>query len=266
MSRALAVAVAALAVLAGCPATGGTTGGDAPTDTVTPAPLPTTAPPAPPGVSAERVDPTTLAAAHADALATTSYTLRVERRVDGPNGSAVFEQVREVAAGGETYAGRYGYVNVTIDVPMARQSVAYWTGGDGYATVHSRLGRPVSYGWATSGEPIRDVDHSATLERVLGAVDLRVVDRSATAVVLAGRIGGPVSGLPRPPFVTGVRNATVTLRATHAGLVTDWRYGYEARFLERPVRVSYEGTVTEVGTTTVERPDWVDVARNRTSP
>lgn len=263
MDRPLVVAVVGLAVLAGCPAGGSPDAAGDSVETVTPAPVPTTARPLPPGVTGDGVSTPTLVDAHVRRLGATSYTLSVRRRVTTANGTAsVFERTRFVAAGAETYAGRY---NRTVENPvvvLSTRAVEYWTAGTGYATRHREQGRVVYAAWSTVGRPIRDVDRSRRLARTLATFDLRVTGRTTGAVVVSGRQPGSASTLTTPPFVTDPHNATLTARVTTDGLVTDWRYAYDGHVGQREVRVVHDVQVTDVGTTTVVRPAWVDEVRN----
>lgn len=265
--RPLVVAgVAALVVLAGCPALGAQ---QARTETLTPVPLPPTDRPLPPGVTDGGVAPSALVDAHVRRLAATNYTLTVSRRVrlangTGENGTvSVFERVRRVAAGGRTYAGRYGRTAPNPLLPVSTLTVEYWTAGDGYATRHRDAESVVFLGWSPVGEPVDDVDRSRQLERTFSAFDLTVVERTDGGVVLTDGRPGSAPDLPTPPFVSDQHDATLTVRVTADGLVADWRLVYDGSVADRPVRVVYDGSVTAVGATTVGRPDWVDRAQNR---
>jgi hypothetical protein len=254
------VGLALLVALAGCPAPA-----DSDRGTVTPAPLPTTEPPYPAGVSDERVDAETLVDTHARTLATTNYTLLVERRVSiGNRTMSQFERSRRVAVGETRYAGQYGRSVSTPVVPLLTMTVEYWASGDGYAVRQRDEGGTDYLGWSSFGDPIRDVDRSRRLNRTLSTVPVGVADRTEEAVVLTGRQPGAVSDLPAPTFVTDQRNATLTARVTHHGVITDLRYAYDARVDDESVRVTYQVSVTAVGSTTVPRPNWVDRAQNRT--
>jgi hypothetical protein len=261
VNRSVALGVAVLVVLAGCPGPDS----EASADTLTPAPVPTTERPAPPGVTDDGVAARVLVDTHTDLLSTANYTIRVERRVTGPNGTlSTFEHVRRVAAGGEPYVGRYGRTSSNYSFPASTRRIEYWTDGDGYATRHSdgTTGRVLRTTWSSVGEPILDVDRSLKLFVVLERVGVRVADRSDGGVRLLGQRSGAVPNLPTPEFVREPRNAAVTASVTADGLVTGWRYAYDAESTVGPVRVLYDVTITDVGSTAVERPAWVAEARN----
>jgi hypothetical protein len=260
----LALVVALAAGLAGCGAFDPGIGDGGSVETVTPVPVPTTAQPSPPGVTDGTVDPAAVADAHRRTLRATNYTVSTRVRIE--NGSAalsVFRQTRRVAAGGERYAGEYGRNTSNPPVALSTRSVAYWTGGDGYASRHVEHGRVVYLGWSTTGEPITDVERARAARRVLSALSFTVAERGDDALVLTATGIRDRAALPRPRYVDGVHNVSARVRVGFDGVVSSSRLAYDARFADRRVRVSYETTVTDRGATTVERPAWVDEARNR---
>jgi hypothetical protein len=253
MRGVVSVTVVVLVALAGCSpvASQGT-------ETITPAPPITTERPSPPGVSVDRIRPSVLVDAHATRLAATNYTLVVERQIRADGATlTTYEHRRRVAAGGDVYAGTYRLAFTNLSTPGAVRSVDYWASGDGFATRDQMAGTVVYRGWSDQGDPIRDIDRSRRLERALAAFPLVVAGRTDEAVVLSGvqpgtaTVPSPVPGLEVP------HNATLTARVTYEGVVTDWRYAYDARRAGVSVRVVYEGHVTDIGTTTVHRPVWV---------
>ncbi|PSP26058.1 hypothetical protein BRC64_12500 [Halobacteriales archaeon QH_10_67_22] len=257
-TRSLAlVAVAAATVVAGCGALGGGS-----VETVTPAPVPTDGVAYPPGVAADGVSPARVANAHERTLLTTNYTVSSRRAVVGPNGTMrTTNRTRTVAAGGETYAGRFD--RTVGDSPLATLplTLEYWTNGSVYASREFVSGSPEYYGWSQGDRATEDVDYSTVLTRTFDAVDVRVADRSADGVVLVGsRLRRP-DRLPNQPYLTDPRNVSLTARVTDDGVVSRWRLAYDATVADRPVRVVWRITVADVGTTTVDRPPWVDTAK-----
>jgi hypothetical protein len=117
---------------------------------------------------------------------------------------------------------------------------------------------------AESGGPVTDLSGRGSLEQLLRAVDLTVVERTAAGgVVLAGPAFREGDRLVTPLFVEEPRNVSVRLVVRKDGTVTDQRVAYDATLGSRSVRVVREFRVTAIGETTVDRPPWVE---NATEP
>jgi hypothetical protein len=254
--RSLAAAVlVVLAVLAGC----GGPASDVSDPTLTPAPVPT-AQQFPPGVSDDGVSASTLVAAHENRLLATNFTATVERRVVDTNGTIARSWRRHrVAAGGEQYFGQYNRTFVRFGIRRPVDSVAYWAGADGFA---SRFGGDGSatLDWSTDRDRALDLDGSRQLRRSLGVLSVAATERRDDGVVLTATGASNPAALPGPAYVEQRRNVSARLDVRRDGLVTDWRVTYDARLDGRPVRVLTTVRISEVGTTTVPRPDWVDAA------
>jgi hypothetical protein len=254
-----AVCLLVLAVLAGCGGLFGDTPARSPS--LTPAPVPTTDQPFPPGVSEAGVSPAALATAHRNRLLSTNYTMVVRQRVVDANGTIMRSTRRHrVSVGGQPYYGRHNLTLYRFGTRRPVDRLTYWSGADGFATRFSGgSGEPVLY-WSTDGNRSIDVDGSAGLTDALETMSFAVADRREAEVVLVGSASGDSQRLPGPSYVGDRRNVSATLVVDIDGLVTDWRVAYDARFDERPVRVVHTVRVTDLGTTTVKRPDWVDAA------
>ena len=255
MHRSLAAAVlVVLAVLAGC----GGPASDVSDPTLTPAPVPT-AQQFPPGVSDDGVSASTLVAAHESRLLATNFTATVERRIIDANGTVARSWRRHrVAAGGERYFGRYNRTFVRFGIRRPVDSVAYWSGAGGFALRFTGDGSS-TLDWSRDRNRSLDIDGSRQLRRSLGVLSTTVTERD-DGVVLAATGASDLSALPGPTYVGDRRNASARIVVQPDGLVTDWQVAYDARFDGRPVRVLTTVRISEVGTTTVPRPDWVDAA------
>jgi len=270
VSRTAVAALLCLALLslAGCNAFvgGDTTASPAEADAVTPAPVPTTAVPFPPGITERRIDAATLAAAHARALRSYNYTLTVSHRLFDENGTvSELDRRRTVAVGGERYVGGYERRVVTRVSTRTTDDVAYWTNGSAFATRLRVSQRDPYYGYSTSGDPIIDPDGSRRLNRTLDALALRVTDRTDDGVVLAARRATVPDRLLTPAGVADPHNVSTTAQVRFDGVVTDWRLAYDARLRGEPIRVVQRFRVSGLGTTTVVRPDWVGRAIRNSS-
>jgi len=252
--------VAAVA-LAGC---AGLVGGDSADpfgETVTPAPVPTDDDPLPPGVTESGVSVVGLTETHTARLRATNYTYVSRQRVI-EDGTVLrrTNRTRRVATGGRQYAGRYDRTVLGFPVGTIPGTMDYWTNGSVYATQRFVDGEPEFYGWSSGGHPSEDVDGSAFLARVLGAVEVSVVDR-ADGTTLAGSELSDPDALPNPPYMTAPENVSLTATVTDDGVVTRWRLAYDTTVEDRDVRVVRVTRITDIGQTTVDRPSWIDTAR-----
>jgi hypothetical protein len=256
MARAVATVVTLAVVLAGC---SGFVQQDSP-ETVTPAAVPTDGAGYPPGVADDAVVPSTLASAHERALATSNYTLAARQWVTDRNGTVLrrSNHTRHVAANDTTYAGRFHQSGTELNVFTSR--IDYWTNGTIVAAQYDeRADRPHRVQWAVRDEgPISDLTERRTVLGVAEAVDLSVADRVDGGVVLVGtRLRNP-DRLVTPLFVSDPRNVSVRLRVSHDGIVEALALAYDAERSGQRVRVTHDIRVTEIGSTTVVRPDWVE--------
>lgn len=258
-SLALVLAVLLAVPLAGC---AGLVADDSPTEeTVTPAPVPTETAALPPGVSAAGVSAEALASAHERRLRTTNYTLVSRQRIVGEDGTLrTTNRTRAVSAGGETYAGRFDRTVIDFPLRTLPMTIEYWTNESVYASRQLLSGSATVYGWSRDGGHSEDVDESGVVARVLRAVDTSVVKRERGVVVVGSDLRRPET-LPHPPYLDGPHNVSLTATVDSDGVVTRWRLAYDARIENRTVRVVRETRITDIGTTTVDRPDWVSTAR-----
>jgi hypothetical protein len=257
---ALSCLVAAIA-LAGC---AGLVGRDSPSvveRTVTPAPVPTDGDPLPPGVTESGVSVVGLTETHAVRLRATNYTyVSRQRVVEDDTVLRRTNRTRRVATGGQQYAGRFDRTVLGFPVATIPGTMDYWTNGSVYATQRFIDGEPEFYGWSRTGQPTEDIDGSAFLARVLRAVETSVVDRES-GVMLAGSELRDPDALPNPPYMTTPQNVSLTASVTADGVVTRWRLAYDTTVENQSVRVVRITRISDVGRTVVDRPPWIDTAR-----
>jgi hypothetical protein len=255
MTRAVAAVVTLVLVLAGC---SGFVQQDSP-ETVTPAAVPTDGAGYPPGVSDGAVVPSTLASAHARTLATTNYTLVTRQRVTDRNGTVLrrSNHTRYVAANNGTYAGHFRQNGTELNVFTTR--IDYWTNGSIVAAQYDeRAGRPHRVKWTVRNDgPVSDLSERRTILGIGEAVDLSVADRVDGGVVLVGTRFTNPDRLVTPLFVSDPRNVSVRLRVSHDGTVEALRLAFDAERSDQRVRVRQDIRVTDVGSTTVVKPEWV---------
>lgn len=251
-----ALALAALLALAGC----GAPAAPGPASTATPAPVPEETPaPFPPGVDERGVyDPGRLVDAHAAVLANASYTVRVTSVHSRPGGElrSRYARVIRLSAGEE----RVHYVlnktdrrNGTTDV----RHIERYNDGD-------RLFVAVSEGNETTYR-VREVARSRSFlaastgdrqgfGRLLGRLRPALTDiRTENGTTRYRLASGPTDVRP-------LRNVTFDALVDRRGVVREYNITYTVRRDGAPVRVRVDVAFTDVGSTTVRRPDWVDRA------
>jgi hypothetical protein len=252
-----AVALAGLLVLAGCAGLGG--GEPSIEETVTSAPVPTDDS-LPPGVAEGSVVPSVVAEAHERRLSETNYTFRSTQRVVGDDETMwVTNRTRLIANDEQAYTGRIDHqVN---EFPLGRFSepIEYWGNDSVYASRRIISDRTEFYGWSRT-DRTGNLTSLPLFERTLAAVDLSVARRSDDVTLVGQSLRRP-GRLPIPPYLTDPRNVSLTVRITDGGVVTRWRLAYDATLANRTVRVTRDARLTDIGSTTVRRPEWVDTAR-----
>ncbi len=266
-----------LALTAGCAGLGA---GPAPApadadESLTPAPVPEPDDrPFAPGLGPDGVrDAELLGRVHAGALERTGYTLVANRTARYENGSVHSRlRIRIAVTAGRAYLatvrtrGAGGAVRGRLPA-----DATYWSDGDRYL-------RRIDHGeWLEYGafEPIdgyagtwaywvREVALTGSAARDLAetvdAFDTRVVDRGRNRSRLL--VGGGLRGSEfRDRRVTDPADATLTARVRPGGFVSAYRVRYAtATAAGVPVRVSRSVRYGDVGSTTVDRPSWYDLA------
>lgn len=252
------VALAALVVLAGCAGFGGSD--PSIEESVTAAPVPTDGAEFPPGISARGVVVEVVTETHERRLNETNYTFLSQQRVVGANGTMwVTNRTEKVANDRGTYSGRIDHR--VIEFPLGRFAapIEYWGNESVYASRRILSERTSFYGWSRIDESERFTSFPL-IERTLAATRLSVVDRPDGVALVGSSLRDP-DRLPSPPYLRNPRNVSLTVRITDEGAITNWRLAYDATLVNETVRVTRAARLSDVGSTTVRRPDWVDAAR-----
>ena len=248
------VAVAAVVVLAGCGALGGA-GSDDPgrseaTSTLTPAPVPgvtATPVPLPPGLVEGGVsDADRLVDAHRSALGGRSYTLRVQLRVE----EDLYTRLVQV----ETPTRYYSH-----DVlGSTRGNVTQFATGPSIYTRSAFLG-VVRYDRLNNAYP----PESRTVR--LSRLFLQVGEAVVFETTVDGRPGFVVRGTyPVHPESERLRNVTLRAVVEPSGLIRSMNVSYLRDGSRGPTNVTRSFAYSDLDSTTVERPDWVDREFNDT--
>lgn len=274
--------VVLLVVLAGCSGTGGTVGdgGESPTETVTPVPVPDADPERgrPTGIDGSGVsDPGSLAAAHDRRLEERSYRLVSNQTVRYANGSVRSQYLIDLRlAANRTYS-----VTVRTDGPAGPRLLGdppavseFWSDGETYVRAFGTNDptynefTPTASGvgtwrfWATTGVFEVRLSPPELIRESLGAVPTRI---ESTRSIDGGEryrvvdVGAPDAELPFPS-ASPARNVDLVAAVDRSGLVRRLELEYDGRIDGDRVVVSRSIAYSDVGTTEVRRPAWFDRA------
>lgn len=263
-------AVVVCLLVAGCGSV--SDGGDpgaarGPTATVTPAPLPTETPPErtatpPPGQSVTVAALADVPAEHAAALSNRSFTA-IERQVVVDGGGAVYDVTATLRVVGDRY--RYDRTRIadpSYPGPQGIDTLALYHWDDRTAFRDEDDGG-VRYG-VVDGAFRFGPGTDRTGEEFLADL-LPAFGNWTTTSVDGGRLlrGSDLvdpGALDTDRRLGSTGEATVRLRVTESGRVSWLRLEYEATLNGRSVTVRVERRYTEVGSTAVDEPPWLDEA------
>jgi hypothetical protein len=255
MSRPLPVVVAFVLLLSGC---GQIATPDTASETTTVAPQEVGNQT---GITASRVYPATVAANHADSLATQTYTVRITQRTETAEGRLLrrTHRYREVGRGGDAYRGFVRY-NTSVDALREFGTIGYWRNETHVATRFKSPLRPVQTAlWPSERSgPVPAPSNAPGIQSLLRTTSPTVETRYANGtVVLAGTAPAPEKRLETPPELTDFGTLSTRFHVRADGIVTRWWVTYEATFRDRTVSVVRTGRITDIGDTVVERPQWL---------
>ncbi|MFC7139199.1 hypothetical protein ACFQMA_05020 [Halosimplex aquaticum] len=192
-----------------------------------------------------------------------NYTFVSQQRVVGSNGTMwVTNRTRRIANDEGAYAGRIDHRVEEFPLGRFAAPIEYWGNESVYASRRILSDRTRFRGWSRTDQT-DNLTSLPLIERTLAATDLSVVDRPDGARLVGRSLREPAR-LPSPPYLTDPRNVSLTVRVTGEGVITRWRLAYDATLTNQTVRVTREARLTDIGSTTVRRPDWVDTARAET--
>lgn len=276
MTRVGVIAVAALALLAGC-SLPSDSGGAASTATLTPVPVSTDGGRAPavtptpdalvPGLTTSSVrDPFALAFVHRRALANRSFRRVTDERIVGVNGTLWREQTTTRAAAARD---RFHYRKDAQSAPAYPVSALrpdlqiYYDGRR--SLFRGTIDGEVTYA-AVGGTASGVLDDVTEHDRLIVLYDtfrFRVRERPSGYQLVGTRPRDP-SVVHTPPLVEDPRNTTLVVRLTADGRVAFYRLAFDGTFHDQRVRVIRTVAFRGVGETTVKRPQWYETAMNAT--
>ncbi len=282
--RRVAGIVIAIALLAGCGSlSGGGVPSASPDETVTPAPVPTEAPtPTPieqlaPGITENGVqDPLTLAEAHESELSNRSETVKLRREVRYANGDLRALRIQESRVSADR---RQFHTVITSEgsfPPFRGDRLEFYSDGQTIlqATVlpnqSSYYRLPLDrYREQNNIDVVLSSPDAGTVFLLFTVMDTRLADRIVGQRLIRYRLTS--RRLVRPGMlaeaedVTDPRNATLRAIVDERGILREYTLRYDATVDGRNVTVTKSGVHTAVGHTTVDRPEWVQTALNRTA-
>ena len=251
-----ALLLAALVALGGCASVGLAPG--------SPTPTPTAAWPAelPPGTTTERVaNPLDLARAHTDALTGRSFTYRARVVVQTTDGIKLGEvrTVRRVGPDGR-FVHRMRAEGVVPTVVSQFEAIDAYSNGSVVVIRFTRDGENNTLTTAARESPMTayDVVGKGFLYQLLSATTPRVLGPIERGGVTYLHVRG-TNGSARLGF-TQATNATFEALVAPSGLVQRYAVSYRANdtsYRNWEGRIARTVVYQNVGSTTVERPDWV---------
>lgn len=277
MSRlALPSAMLVLVILAGC--NGFSLSESTDVRTVTPADVPTVEPTTTPngrlapGVFPTRINASALAYAHARVLGSTSFTIRTNRTYYYPNGTVKGWYYTKTFVNSEPTSQRQIYSRTRYsqsylnhsDIFSLTMYEEWYTSGHTYQrftlannTTEYRVRPP------TGTEPFLSTQ-AWMIEDVLLSGEMQVTphDRNGSTYY---RIEGPAA--PQSAVLDDRNNTSHWLLVDSRGVVREYHSNSTVTESDgTPLRLYISRSYVRIGNTTVERPSWVDTARNRTTP
>lgn len=249
------IVVAGLCVLAGCGGFGGQADPDAP-DTVTPAPVPSVPTDSPQTASEGGIDADRIAADHWRALDNRSHTARTSVRWRYRNGSTYDETtVYRVGSDRERFYAVAEYSRPRGSINRTGHELWY-DGERSFYRVESRDAGPV----------FRQIETDVAIQYPgtslirglfarLQSVDVRETATGDTVV------RGPISavyGLQGLSQFRDERDVTMAAQVTPDGYVGRIGIGFDATVRGRPVEGQVTIAFTDVGSTNVREPAWVE--------
>ncbi|EMA47835.1 DUF7537 family lipoprotein [Halococcus saccharolyticus] len=281
-SQALLIAVAVVVVLSGCNAL---TGSDTETDTptVTPAAVPTDEPtptPVPmlaPGLTrAGVVSASDLADAHDTNLADGSFRLYTNQSVRYDNGTlrVRLNQTARIANGSGSFYSVGEYKGLITQPPVNfPERFKTWSDGEQVFTASIQENN-TSYRRTRQSRADYDFRRSSRFFTLFNALETRVVGqetRNDTKLYIVR-----ATNLTNPEYLPGIypvgatenpRNISFRALIDSQGIVRSHYLAYTTTDIQRGVnttnRITQSVRYTDIGSTTVDRPDWYEAA-NRT--
>lgn len=254
-----AVLLLLVVLLSGC---GGlaSTDGTTPTETLTPASVPENTELAP-GVSASDEGQPVVVSREQLLAADTAQRNRTSHRVtrtvviEGPNWTTRIQRERLIAAGGSPMFERVDINSSGPLSPTISRSELWTNGSTAFVRTFDGTGNRIERG-EFPAPPTHFNQWTVLRAQLLDGTDYRV-ESTADGVVIEVVAPPTLPTTVVPLSVREPRNVTASLTVTESGLIRSLRVRYDSTVEGDPVRVEIAHDVSDVGNTSVTRPEWV---------
>jgi len=253
-----AILLLLIVLLSGCGGLAGTDG-TTPTETLTPASIPEDTELVP-GVSVQEEGPVVVNREQllaADTAQRNRTSHRVTRRVviEGPDWTTRIERERLTAAGGFPTFERVDINSTGPLSPTLSRSELWTNGSTAFVRTFDGAGNRIEQGEFPS-PPSHFSRWTVLRAQLLDGTDYRV-EPTADGVVIHVVAPPTLSTTVVPLSVREPRNVTASLTVTESGLIRSLRVRYDSTVEGDPVRVEITHDISDVGNTSVTRPEWV---------
>jgi len=220
----------------------------------------------PPGVSEAGVeDAYELAGAHRVELKNSSRTVEERSLARDENGTVLHSLEWRTRLDGD---GGYYAVGSTrgTSVESGGGTAEWWSNGTvGLGLFNSSEGRSYQRTRGTRADRIR-LDQFVPLLVALEPEHAGTTMREGRELHVLAAEGDDVPSSANVLRLQNVRNVSFRAWVEPSGVVRRWHVEYTGDWGERTVQFERGATISDVGETTVPRPDWTDEALNRTDP
>lgn len=214
----------------------------------------------PPGLNESGVtDPLALTDAHRETLENTSYTMLVTSSIRAPNGT-VFSQgttTHRIAAGGDSYVTISAQMseNATEAFGFDRYHLEVWANGTDAVVARDYPGNETSYEvLGRSDAPMPPTTGWERLYSAFGMVNTTYVGEVERNGTTLHKVVSTGTGATDDAIAGGTPDYTALIDSD--GVVRSFRATQHSTYQGQPVVITRTMRFTEIGDTTVERPDW----------
>ena len=214
--------------------------------------------PTPPGITTDGVaDTSALIDAHTEALQSTSFTVTSTRTMRSPDPEFSVTTNRTWRLNGSTPVRGRSVQTISASDTAPEQYRAGPSRIEAYRNGSTAVERVTT----PNGSSIRHVDLLNSSVRLNPALHRSTINELTTGTNVSvdpvSQNGTTLYRVSADLADTGIRsNASLTLLVTPEGVVEELRTARTVRYRSGPRRITQRVWISEVGTTTVERPQW----------
>lgn len=222
--------------------------------------------PTPPGITSDGVaDTSALIDAHTEALQSTSFTVKSTRTMRSPDPEFTVTTNRTWRLNGSTPVR--GRSVQTISAPDTAPE--QYRAGPNRIEAYRNGSTAVERVTTPNGSSIRHVDLLNSSVRLNPALHRPTINELTTGTNVSvdpvSQNGTTLYRVSADLADTGLRsNASLTLVVTPEGVVRELRTARTVRYRSGPRRITQRVRISDIGTTTVERPQWASATADPT--